>query len=111
MNWWDSTEPPVRDLAQRLARKAGLDPEQKCLPYEPQVHKLGLVTVATLIHERDLAPVWSQLVGIAREALATRDEQVVDAVVPPAETVLFTDDPDAEWRNETGLSYGEDREE
>lgn len=119
IGWWDNVEVPVRDLAQRLARKAGLDPDGRCLPYEPQIHRFSIGTMMCIIHERDLMPVWATLIGTAREALATRDDQNVDAAVGDQPEVVtfagndlhtFTDDnPDAAWRKETGLD-GEDQE-
>ena len=113
-NWWDDTEPPVKDLAQRIALRFGYSDLAQCLPY-PSQH--GLLPSGEVTHVRmsDLVPVWSQFVDLARMALATRDEQAVDAVMGTAPQpdddlpVTFTDDPTAAWRKERGLD-GEDQE-
>jgi hypothetical protein len=112
--WWNQTEAPVADLAKRLALRFGHGDADVCLPYPAQIVAFPSGE-ATMVRNADLVPVWSQFIDLARHALATRDEQAVDAVVgrpmpaPDDLPVTFTDDPDAAWRRERGLD-GENQE-
>jgi hypothetical protein len=113
MNWWDEVEAPAQDLAKRLAARQGFGDQAMCLPYV-QPAWVTYAREITLVELANLQPVWAQYVTAAREALAVRDEQAVDAVVGlravPDDGLLatFTDDPDTKWKREVGL--GEDQE-
>lgn len=101
--WWDTIEPPAADLAKRIAAKRGYPPERVCLPYQAQMLDAPSGTV-TLVDPNALVPVWTCFISLAREALATRDEQAVDTVTVPG-LVTFTDPEtqDDKWRRERGL--------
>lgn len=100
--WWLHVEPPVIDLAKRIASKRGLRPDDNCLPYPGYLVETGAGSM-TIVAHHDLCPVWSTFVGLARMALETRDEQAIDDAVPVAVTFKDEETQDERWKRERGL--------
>lgn len=102
--WWHNVEPQARALARKLCANY-YSPDQPVLPYEASSISVPNGT-ATLVASLDIVPIWTCYVTLAREALAARDSQAVEAVVTPTDpdATAYTDlSPDQTWREEHGL--------